>query len=235
LPLVRLPHEWHEDQRRPACVKRSNPVKGQKFPATPVFGDNADRILDALFTPGVDDVGKWAKRWGHHKLRNRTIMEVGRGTGARIHEILLLRPSDIDFDARQVVVRRGKGGKRRLIAILPSALEALERWLPVWAAQGFKDDDLLFPVLEGATKGGPMDQAYVRDRLHAAARKAGVNVRAAPHQWRHGLAVELHRRKVPIGIIQRQLGHSSPATTGIYLAGISAEEVIDAVVAAFDE
>lgn len=208
--------------------------KGLKYPATPVYGADADLILEALYNPSVHSTGKWASKWGPIRHRNRTVMAVARGTGMRIHELLLLRPDDIDAATHQVTVRRGKNGKRRLIAILPDALAELEAWLIARTAMGFGPDDPLFPVIEGPTRGTPIKQGYMRKQLHKAAREAGVTIRAVPHQWRHGHAVELHRRHVPIGILQRQLGHSSPATTGIYLAGISAEEVIEAVLGAFE-
>lgn len=233
LPLVRLPYGWL-DERRPACIPDRKPGNaGKTYPATPVYGRDADLILDALYDPDVHAVGKWATKWGPIWHRNRTIMAVARGTGMRIHELLLLRPDDVDFETNQVVVRRGKGGKRRLIAILPDALAELEGWMLTRERLGFTRADLFFPVIEGPSRGGPVSQGYIRKRLHVAAREAGVSVRAVPHQWRHGLACELHRRKAPIGIIQRQLGHSSPATTGIYLAGISADEVIESVLEAF--
>lgn len=234
LPLIALPHDWHEDTLRRSPVVRPTGAtnKGKKFPATPVYAEDADAILDALFNPERDMAGKWANKWGPIRQRNRTIMAVAKGTGLRIHELLLLRLSDINPKTCQLVVRRGKGGKRGLIAILPDAIAEIQAWVPVWRAHGFSGEDLLFPVWEGPTKGGMVSQAYVRVKLHEAAREAGVNVRAVPHQWRHGLAVELHRRGVPIGMIQRQLRHSSPGTTGIYLAGISADEVIETVVTA---
>lgn len=226
LPRLSLKN-WLEDQRRSAST-----TKGRKFHATPVYGEDAHAILDALYTPEKHSTGKWAAKWGPIRHRNRTIMAVVQGTALRIHEVLLLRLSDVNPKTNQLVVRRGKGGHRGLIAILPEAIAELETWLPVWRAHGFDGEDFLFPVLEGPTKGGMLSQAYIRTKLHQAAAEAGVSVRPVPHQWRHGLAVELHRRKVPIGVIQRQLRHSSPATTGIYLAGISAEEVIDTVVSA---
>lgn len=211
--------------------------RGRKFPATPIYGEDANAILDALYTPEIHGHGKWATKWGPMRQRNRTLMAVGKGTGMRIHEILLLHLDDIDPKTHQVIVRRGKGGKRRIIAILPDALEEVASWVPVWQGLGFNAtrDDLLFPVLEGPTKGAGLSQSYVRSKLHQAAREAGVRLRPACHQWRHGLAVELHRRKVPIGVIQRQLGHASPGTTGIYLAGISADEVVETVVSAMAE
>ncbi|MGP0051461.1 MAG: tyrosine-type recombinase/integrase [Solirubrobacteraceae bacterium] len=52
------------------------------------------------------------------------------------------------------------------------------------------------------------------------AAQAGVRRRFAPHQLRHGHAVELAREGVPVNIIQRQLGHSDLGTTSTYLQGI---------------
>lgn len=233
LPRVKF-KRWVEEATpaRPRPTGASN--RGKKFPATPVYGEDADAILNALYDPTVHGEGKWAKKWGPIRHRNRTAMAVARGTALRVHELLLLRLSDIDSKNHQVVVRRGKGGKRGLIAILPAALAELETWLPVWRDLGFGGEDLLFPVLEGPTKGGQLSQSYLRVKLHQAAAEAGVSVRPVPHQWRHGLAVELHRRKVPIGIIQRQLRHATPAVTGVYLAGISADEVIESVLGAFE-
>jgi site-specific recombinase XerD len=59
--------------------------------------------------------------------------------------------------------------------------------------------------------------------------EAGVRRRFAPHQLRHAHAVELLHEGIPLPLIQRQLGHSHPSTTGTYLRGISSEEIISTV------
>jgi len=58
---------------------------------------------------------------------------------------------------------------------------------------------------------------------------AGVRRRFAPHQLRHGHAVELAREGVPVNIIQRPLGHTDLGTTSTYLRGIDPSEIIDAI------
>jgi len=61
------------------------------------------------------------------------------------------------------------------------------------------------------------------------ARKADVNKRVHAHGFRHTFAVELTREGVPVIYIQRLLGHSSLATTSVYLASLSPEEALDSV------
>jgi site-specific recombinase XerD len=55
---------------------------------------------------------------------------------------------------------------------------------------------------------------------HQLALKAGVRRRVAPHQPRHAHAVELLHERIPLPLIQRQLGHPHLSTTGTYLQGI---------------
>jgi site-specific recombinase XerD len=51
----------------------------------------------------------------------------------------------------------------------------------------------------------------------------------APHQVRHAHAVEMARERVPLNVIQRQLGHANLGVTSIYLQGIDHVEIIDIV------
>jgi integrase/recombinase XerD len=72
-------------------------------------------------------------------------------------------------------------------------------------------------------------RAAVRTDFRRVAARAGVRRRFAPHQLRHAHALELARERIPLDIIQRQLGHTSLGTTSIYLQGIDPEEIITAV------
>ena len=66
-------------------------------------------------------------------------------------------------------------------------------------------------------------------RRSQVALEAGGRRRYAPHQLRHPHAVELLHEGIPLPLIQRQLGHSHLSTTGTYLQGISAEEIVSSV------
>ena len=69
----------------------------------------------------------------------------------------------------------------------------------------------------------------IRAEFRRLATVAGVRRRFAPHQLRHAHAIELARERVPLNIIQRQLGHANLGTTSIYLQGIDTEEIIATV------
>lgn len=194
---------------------------GKKYPPTPPEPEEVVAILDRLWRPGLNP------KLHTLGLRNRALTVVLWRAGLRIHEALLLIPSDLNFDRCMVTVRRGKGGKRGLCGIDRKALEEVGEWIVERARRGFTDAQPLFPVVEGQTRGGPLNQAYVRTVLHRATREAGITKRVAPHQLRHACAVDLARSKVSIPLISRQLRHSNIATTSTYLQGISPEEVLD--------
>ena len=146
--------------------------------------------------------------------------------GLRISEALALQESDLDRTRGAVLVRRGKGGKRREVGMDRWAWEQLDRWLEARAALPV---GALFCVLRGPTSGRPCSPAGIRTLLRNAARAAGVRRRFAPHQLRHAHAVEMSREGVPLVVIQRQLGHADLGITSSYLRGIDNTEIIHAV------
>jgi site-specific recombinase XerD len=87
----------------------------------------------------------------------------------------------------------------------------------------------LFCIIDGPTCGRPWSGAAVRSEFRRLASAAGVRRRFAPHKLRHAHALELARERVPLNIIQRQLGHANLGTTSISLQGIDPEEIITAV------
>ena len=162
-------------------------------------------------------------------LRNRALIVVLWRSGLRISETLALLPGDIDHDAHTVLVRVGKGGKTRRVGIDSKALEHVRRWEQARAKLGVTAHDSLFCTINSTVRGGPIRSPYVRMLLKRLATEAGITKRVHPHGLRHSLACDLSREKVPLALIQRQLGHSNPGTTGIYLQGISNTEVVEAM------
>ena len=74
-----------------------------------------------------------------------------------------------------------------------------------------------------------MPSSYVRSIIKRLGIQAGIPKRVHSHGLRHTHAYELMMEGIPIPIIQRQLGHSSLATTDIYLSHIAPKQVIDAI------
>jgi site-specific recombinase XerD len=146
--------------------------------------------------------------------------------GLRISEALALSETDLDCDRGELLVRRGKGDKRREVGMDRWAWSHLEPWLEL---RSTLPAGRVFCVVRGSTRGRPCAPAGIREQLHHAALAAGVRRRFAPHQLRHAHAVEMSREGISLIVIQRQLGHADLAITSRYLRGIDNTEIIQAV------
>ena len=155
--------------------------------------------------------------------RLRALVIVLWRSGLRISEALALEERDLDPTAGAITVRRGKGGKRRIVGMDPWAWQQLEPWLQ----QRLRlPPGPLFCVIHGPTAGRHLSASAVRTCLRRLAAHAGVRRRIAPHQLRHCHAIELVREGVPVHLLQRQLGHTNLAVTTVYLQGVAPEEVL---------
>jgi site-specific recombinase XerD len=187
--------------------------KGRRYPADP---PTVEEIVSVMRAAGDRRQGR----------RLRGLIVVLWRAGLRIHEALALNASDLDHRRGALLVRRGKGGRRREVGMDEWAWEHLQRWvdlrvdLPVGP---------LFCVINGPTRGRSWSAAAARAELRRTAATAGVRRRFAPHQLRHAHAVEMAHEGVPLIVIQRQLGHSNLGITSIYLQGIDNAEIIEAV------
>jgi DNA-binding NarL/FixJ family response regulator len=187
--------------------------KGIRYPADP---PTVDEIVAAMRHAGDD----------RHGWRVRAMIVVLWRAGLRIQEALALTEHDLDQRRGSILVRSGKGGRRREVGMDEWGFEQVRSWL---AARAELPVGPLFCVIDGPTRGRPWSGAAVRHEFRRLAAVAGIRRRFAPHQLRHAHALELAREGVPLNIIQRQLGHVNLGTTSIYLQGIDPEEIITAV------
>ena len=146
--------------------------------------------------------------------------------GLWISEAPALNESDLNSHLCAILVRCGKGGKRREGRHGPVGVGAADA---VAGVAGHAASRPPFCVLRGPSRGRPWASAGARAQLRSAANRAGVRRRFAPHQSRHAHAVEMSREGVPLLVIQRQLGHADLAITSVYLAGIDNTETVHAV------
>ena len=161
-----------------------------------------------------------------HGARARALIVVLWRAGLRIQEALDLNELDLDRRRGSVLVRRGKGGRRREVGMDDWGFEQLEPWLTIRRTMPVGP---LFCVINGPTRGRPWQPAPARAMLRRLAARAGVRRRFAPHQLRHAHAIELAHEGVPLNVIQRQLGHRNLGVTSIYLQGIDPDEIIQTV------
>lgn len=158
--------------------------------------------------------------------RTRGLIVILWRAGLRISEALNLAEGDLDPDRGALLVRRGKGGKRRESGMDDWGWEHLRPWIELRARMPLGQ---LFCVINGPTRGRPWSGSAARDQLRRLAVAAGVRRRFAPHQLRHAHAVEMARENVPLNVIQRQLGHADLGVTSVYLQGIDNTEVISTI------
>jgi site-specific recombinase XerD len=146
--------------------------------------------------------------------------------GLRINEALTVGEHDLEPRAGSVLVRHGKGGRRREVGMDPWGWDHLRPWLELRMAMPVGP---LLCVIDGPTRGRPWASDAARAQLRRVAVKAGVRRRFAPHQLRHAHAVELAHEGVSLNVIQRQLGHTNLGVTSSYLQGIDNAEIIATV------
>lgn len=187
--------------------------KGLRYPADP---------------PKVEEIVAVMRAAGDapHGRRLRGLIVILWRAGLRIQEALALTEADLDYRRGALLVRSGKGGRRREVGMDAWAWDELQPRLELRV--GLPVGPLLC-VLNGRTRGRRWSTAAARAELRRTAAAACVRRRFAPHQLRHAHAVEMARKGVPLVVIQRQVGHSNVGITSVYLQGIDNAEIIDTV------
>jgi len=178
--------------------------KGLRYPADP---PKVEEIIAVMRSAGDRAHGR----------RLRGLIVIMWRAGLRIQEALSLTEGDLDQRRGSLLVRRGKGGRRREVGMDSWAWEQLQPWLDMRRELPVGP---LLCVISGTTRGRHWSPAAARAELRRSAAGAGVRRRFAPHQLRHAHAVEMAREGLPLIVIQRQLGHSNLGITSVYLQGI---------------
>jgi site-specific recombinase XerD len=184
--------------------------RGRKFPAEFLTTGEILSLMDAC-GPADSPLA----------MRHRALIALLWRSGLRLAEALALRPVDIDQATLSVRVLHGKGDKARTTATDEHALEIINAWLvkreTAWGVSRTA------PII-CTRRGGIIHQSYLRRLFPQLAAAAGIDRRVHAHVFRHTFAVSLSRAGVPVRDIQILLGHSSLATTSVYLSSLSPEE-----------
>jgi len=142
------------------------------------------------------------------------------GAGLRIAEALALDLGDAPLPGREEALRiRGKGGKERLVPVLPAVRAAIAAYLRE-RGPGAPHD----PLFLGA-RGGRLDPAVAQRAMRAFRRLFGLPEHATPHALRHSFATHLLGAGADLRAIQELLGHASLSTTQRYTA-VDAEALL---------
>jgi integrase/recombinase XerC len=178
-----------------------------------------DQARGLLAEPGLDP-----GREDWEAARDQAVLTLLYGCGLRISEGLSLKRSDAPLGAQLRIT--GKGGKTRIVPVLPIVAEAVAAYLakvPFALGPG----DALFR----ARRGGPLSPRHVQATVQSLRGRLGLPASATPHALRHAFATHLLGAGADLRAIQELLGHASLSTTQRYTQ-VDAARLLSAYAAA---
>lgn len=197
-----LVEERHLDSDPSARLRGGR--RGRTLPK-PLSESEIVRLLDSVPTTSPID------------RRDRALLEILYGTGARVSEVVGIGLEDLDFDEELILVT-GKGSKQRLVPMGTALRTALTAYLGV----GGRNDTLgsvRTSRLFLNARGGVLTRQGVDLIIHRRALIAGIErSRISAHVFRHSCATHMLAHGADIRVVQELLGHASIATTQIYTA-----------------
>ncbi len=165
--------------------------------------EQVEAILEAAGAPGTVLAS-----------RDKALLEVLYGTGARISETVGLDVDDLDLDEGTALLR-GKGGKQRIVPVGSYALSALADYVQV-SRPTLVSARTASPAVFLNARGGRLSRQSAWTVLVKAAQRAGVTQEVSPHTLRHSFATHLLDGGADVRVVQELLGHASVTTTQIY-------------------
>jgi integrase/recombinase XerC len=121
---------------------------------------------------------------------------------------------------------RGKGGRERLVPVLPVARAAVESYRAICPY----DPGPAGPLFLGV-RGGPLNPRHLQRVVAQSRAQLGLPATATPHALRHSFATHLLEAGGDLRAIQELLGHASLATTQVY-TGVDQVRLMEAYMAA---
>lgn len=167
--------------------------------------------LTAVDAKRVVSVGEQLAEEPWIAARNAAVLTLLYGLGLRISEALNLSGAELASPSDTVLRISGKGGKTRLVPVLPVALQAVAEYRKL-CPYLLGADNALF---RGA-RGGQLDPAIIQREMRKMRAALNLPDTATPHALRHSFATHLLGRGGDLRTIQELLGHASLSTTQIY-------------------
>lgn len=199
-----------EDFDATAVLSVRSPKFHRKLPR-PVSPDAARDIIAAV---ELQHAEPWIA------ARDVAVVTLLYGLGLRISECLGLTGSVLPIGPALRI--RGKGGKERLVPVLPAAREAIKTYTRLCPYQPTSNG----PLFRGA-RGGPLSPRIVSGLIASVRAQLGLPASVTPHAFRHSFATHLLAAGGDLRAIQELLGHASLSTTQAYTAvdGTRLEEI----------
>jgi integrase/recombinase XerD len=146
-------------------------------------------------------------------LRDRAIMETLYSTGIRRSELVAVSCGDLDVERGTLWIRRGKGGRQRVVPIGRRALGWLERYRTgARHRTGADHERLLFLTRSGR----PLRPEHLSDMVRDYVKAAKSGKGGSCHLFRHTMATLMLENGADVRFIQAILGHVQLSTTALY-------------------
>jgi integrase/recombinase XerC len=203
MSALRTFFRWLEAQelaRNRAVLQVALPKVPHGIPK-PLTVDGAAAVVDGGMAADLDWVA----------ARDTAVLLLLYGSGLRISEALALTSRDAPVQGRDVLRVAGKGGKERLVPVLPVTQAAIQRYIALCPYPLTADG----PLFLGA-KGGPLSPRIVQLAMERLREVLGLPATATPHALRHSFATHLLSAGADLRQIQELLGHASLSTTQVY-------------------
>jgi integrase/recombinase XerC len=217
LSAVKSFHAWLAEARdlpAPAVSATRGPRVEQRLPR-PVDAGAARALMATI---GAQSREPWVA------ARDLAVLTLLYGCGLRISEALGLTQADAPLG--ETLRIRGKGGRERLVPVLPVAREAVEGYRKLCPLE----PGPAAPLFLGR-RGGGLNQRSVQKSMQDARLQLGLPATATPHALRHSFATHLLEAGGDLRTIQELLGHASLATTQVY-TGVDQVRLMEAYAAA---
>jgi len=202
LSAVKSFYRWLAEREgfEPTAVMMARAPKFQKKLPRPLAEDAAKAMIDTVEMQAADS---WIG------ARDAAVVTLLYGCGLRISEALGLRGRDLPLGESLRIV--GKGGKERIVPVLPVARRALDTYLRLCPYDPEPDA----PVFRGK-RGGALNPRLIQKVTEMARLQLGLPATATPHAMRHSFATHLLAAGGDLRAIQELLGHASLSTTQAY-------------------
>lgn len=151
-------------------------------------------------------------------VRDYFIIHLALSTGLRVMEIAQLNCGDVflDDDAGSLLVRNGKGGKKRLVHFNDSLKKHFTEYIN-WKHANGQSTDPEAPLLLSSNTGRHLSIRAIERVFKRAAARAGLPSYYSIHCLRHTYACQLYKvSKYNLRMVQKQLGHSNSKITEVY-------------------
>ncbi|MEX0316620.1 MAG: tyrosine recombinase XerC [Ruegeria sp.] len=204
LSAVKTFYRWLAEREgfEPTAVLSTRAPKFRKKLPRPLAEDAARAMIDTVELQSTTD---WVA------ARDVAVVTLLYGCGLRISEALSLTGADAPLPASLRII--GKGGKERVVPVIPVARQAVDSYLRLCP----HPKEAQSPLFRGV-RGGALSPRAIQGAMAKARMQLGLPSSATPHAMRHSFATHLLAAGGDLRAIQELLGHASLSTTQAYTA-----------------